>query len=134
MGMDEKRRQVPGAELFVSESIMEALADLGDGAYDAEESNSGLVLGERFSDPLGTWARVTHISGDEDADGVIGWYRTSEQDGVEMSPADVKKHISLFGKGRAYAIMIDPQKSSLSFFTVEDGEPVKVRAVIVESN
>jgi hypothetical protein len=132
--MEDRKRQVPGAELFVSESIMEAFADLGDGAYDTETSNSGFVLGERFTDPRGTWATITHISGDEDSDKLIGWYRTSEQNGTEMSAADVKKHISLFGKERAYAIMIDPQQSSLSFFTVEDGEPVKVRAVVTESS
>jgi hypothetical protein len=131
--MEDRKRYVPGAELFVSETIMEGLADLGDGAYDTETPATGLVLGKRFSDSLGTWAEITSISGDEQADDLIGWFRTSEGGGVAMSPADVKKHISLFGKQRAYAIMIDPQQSSLAFYTVEDGEPVSVRAVVVES-
>ncbi len=132
--MEDRNRYVPGAELFVSESIMEGLADLGDGAYDSETPASGLIFGKRYSDPRGIWVEVTRISGDADSGDVIGWFRTSEQDGVAMSAADVKKHVSLFGKERAYAIMIDPQKSSLAFFTVEDGEPVVVRAVVVENS
>ena len=130
--METKTRYAPGAELFVPESLMEGFADLGDGAYDSESSSSGFILGTRFSDTRGVWTELTGISGDESLTGAVGWFRTSEGNGLEMSAADVRRHRELFGKERAYAVMMDPSASSLVFYTVEDDVPVRVRAMVME--
>lgn len=132
--MDEKMRPAPGAELFAAESFMEALANIGDSAYDSEKRHSGTVLGRRYSDVRGTWAEALALSFDDDPEDVIGWFRTSEVAGTAMSEEDVREHRSRFGKSRAYAVMIDPSQSSLAFYTVEDGEPVIVRVLVVEGN
>jgi len=132
--MDEKTRPAPGAEMFAAESFMEALANVGDSAYDSEKGLSGTILGRRFSVIRGTWAEALALSFDDDPEDVIGWFRTSESAGVRMSEEDVKKHKSMFGKDRAYAVMVDPSQSSLAFYTVEDGVPVSVRVLVVEGN
>ena len=129
----EKTRPAVGAELFVSETLVNVIADLGDGAYDSESPATGMVTGQRFSDRLGTWATALALSYDENAEDVVGWFRTSESNGLEMSDADVRRHVSLFGRVRSYAFMVDPSQSSFSIFTVEDGVPVKVRALVSEN-
>ena len=130
----EKTRPAAGAELFVAETLVEVLADLGDGAYDSETPVSGMVTGQRFTDVRGTWATALNLTYENDVEDAVGWFRTSESNGQEMSDDDVKRHKSLFGKDRAYAFMVDPAQSSFAIFTVEDGVPVKVRALISESS
>jgi len=132
--MSERTRPAAGAELFLAESLVDVIADLGDGAYDSETPVSGFVLGTRNTDRIGTWCEALALSYDEDDGDIIGWFRTSENEGLSMSDADVKRHRSLFGKTRAYAVMVDPSQSSFAIYTVEDGEPVKVRAMVSEGN
>lgn len=127
-----RMRPAAGAELFVSDIIMDVLADIGDGAYDSEVPASGTVLGCRYTDIRGTWAEATELSFDRDAENAIGWYRTSERDGAVMGERDVKEHVSRFGKTRAYAFMIDPSQSAFAIYTVEDGVAVKVRVLVTE--
>ena len=132
MDMEERIRYAAGAELFVPERLMDAFADLGDGAYDSESPTSGMILGRRYSDTRGTWTEMESISGDQASDDAVGWFRTSEDGGLDMSPADIRRHEDIFGSVRAYAVMIDPSQSSLAFYTVEDGVPVKVRVMVME--
>ncbi len=132
--MTERTRPAPGAELFVAESVVEAIADLGDGAYDSESPVSGFILGTRNTDRIGSWCEALALSYDEDDEDIVGWFRTSESDGLSMSDSDLKRHASLFGKTRSYAVMVDPSQSSFSIYTVEDGVPVKVRALMSEGN
>ena len=129
----EKTRPALGAELFIAETLVDVLADLGDGAYDSEVPSSGMITGQRFTDMRGTWTVASSLSYEEDDENAVGWFRTSESNGVEMTADDVKRHVSLFGKSRAYAFMIDPSQSSFAIFTVEDGVAVKVRALVSEN-
>lgn len=126
------RRQA-NAELFLAESAMAALADVGDDAYDSERNAEGVMLGRFLQDARGTYAEaVTLVPGTSSSEGAVGWYRSSERDGVQMTDADLKKHLSLFGKRRAYAVMISPAESSLAIYAVEDGVPVRIPAAILD--
>lgn len=131
--MEERKRPAPGAELFIGEAEMHILAELGDSAFDSESDDSGLLTGRVFHDILGPWATVTGFSRDwSDADDATGWFRTSERYGTEMSGDDIARHTELFGDRTAFAVMIDPPNSQMAMYKIEDGEPVKVGAAILE--
>lgn len=125
-------RPIPGAELFLSESLMNAFAEIGDEAYDVAKAVCGSIVGSRHEDGRGTWTEAVGLSYELPLEDAVGWFRSREGGGIEMSEDDVRKHVSLFGKERAYAVMIDPSMSSLAIFTVEDGVPVKPRAAVME--
>ena len=106
--MDLSDRPISGAELFINESLMNALADIGDDAFDGEREICGSIIGARYEDNRGVWTQATGLSLEIPLEDAVGWFRSREGDGTSMSDDDVRRHVSMFGRGRAYAVMIDP--------------------------
>lgn len=132
VSLTEKTRSAPGAELFIDGSVASEIANTADDAYFDETDTEGLLIGSMFVDRRGTYGTVKGISADVgDTSSAVGWFRSSE-DGCAMSQKDISRHMRLFGKGKAYAIMVDAGQSSMAMYTVEDGVAVKVSAVMTE--
>ena len=78
--------------------------------------------------PKGSSPVCSTMSGIHEA---IGWFRTSP-DGTSMSQRDIARHVGLFGRDKAFAIMVDNVASSFAIYAVEDGIPRKVQAAVLE--
>lgn len=127
-----ERTRISKAELFVTDMMFDMIADLSDDAYYRETDAEGLIAGLFYRDVLGVYGvasgLIPAMSGIHEA---IGWFRTSP-DGTSMSQRDIARHVGLFGRDKAFAIMVDNVASSFAIYAVEDGIPRKVQAAVLE--
>ncbi|MDD3233594.1 MAG: hypothetical protein PHT00_05470, partial [Candidatus Methanomethylophilus sp.] len=59
MVVEERPRTVPSAEVFLAESVMNGLADLGDRAFAEGRNQEGVLLGTFYHDGRGFYAVIT---------------------------------------------------------------------------
>ena len=120
-----ERTRISKAELFVTDMMFDMIADLSDDAYYRETDAEGLIAGLFYRDVLGVYGvasgLIPAMSGIHEA---IGWFRTSQR--------DIARHVGLFGRDKAFAIMVDNVASSFAIYAVEDGIPRKVQAAVLE--
>lgn len=127
-----ERIRISKAELFVTEILFDRIADLSDDAYYEGRDTEGLMLGHLFRDALGVYGMAIGIdAGMDGTDGAIGWFRTSS-DGTAMTRRDVERHGTIFGTGKAFAVMVDATTSSFAIYSVEDGVPRRIQAAVME--
>lgn len=125
----EERTRLTKAELFVTEALFDAVADLSDDAYCDGRDAEGMIAGKFFCDGGGLYAIAAGIC--PGTDGAVGWFRASAG-GVEMTAEDIARHCELFGTDKAFAIMVDIEELSLAIYAVENGTARRITPAILE--
>ncbi len=125
----EERARLTGAELFVTEALFDAVADLSDDAYCGGRDAEGMIAGKFFRDGRGLYAVAAGIC--TGTDGAVGWFRASAG-GVGMTAEDIARHCELFGTDKAFAIMVDSRESSFAVYAVENGAARRINPAVLE--
>lgn len=151
-----RKRTVKKADLFVSESALGNMLNHADEGFAEGKEVMGFVLGEVYRDDGGEYAvaegtatseldstetsvrfdpegfEELFASMDETGGSIVGWYHSHPGFGCYMSETDIETHVSMFGNGTGFAIVIDPSDGTFMAFRTEDGEQKDACMIICE--
>ncbi|MDD4669108.1 MAG: hypothetical protein PHE95_04675 [Candidatus Methanomethylophilus sp.] len=121
MVVEERPRTVPSAEVFLAESVMDGLADLGDRAFAEGRNQEGVLLGTFYHDGRGFYAVITDFRSGSDPVGAVGRYRAEPRSGCAPAAADLLTQEKLFGQTKSYLMVLTGSDSSFIVIKAEDG-------------
>ena len=152
-----RNRGVPGAELFMGESVISKMAFHADLGYGDNKEVMGLLMGKVYVDGEGEYAVAegTATSGlvatdtsvrfdpkaledlfssmnENKCRTVVGWYHSHPGFGCYMSDTDMKTHKNIFGEKTGFSAVLDPSEQTMSVFVNDDGSFRKARMVVSE--
>lgn len=151
-----RTRPVKGVSLYISESVMESMADHADRGYVENKEVMGLLIGHVLKDADGVYVKVIEsATSDLDADevsvrfkkeaieglfesmdrcigdAVVGWYHSHLGIGCYLSDVDIRTHTGIFGNEAGFAIVIDPSDSAIATFSCGKDGSQKVPMIIM---
>jgi len=152
-----RNRLVVHSSLFVSENAMVRMTDHADEGFMDNKEIMGLMMGSVYRDEYGEYAVVEDVATsvldsneigvrfDRDhleqlfdsmdscrGECVVGWYHSHLGIGCYLSDIDIRTHEGIFGKDTGFAIVIDPSVSTIVPFICSDGNPEKIRMIVME--
>lgn len=151
-----RKRIVREADFFVSETAVGKMVNHADAGFVDGKEVLGLILGEVYRDEYGEYAVADGVatsklnstetsvkfdpegfeelfaSMDETGGSIVGWYHSHPGFGCYMSQTDIETHVSMFGNGTGFAIVIDPSDGTFMAFATEDGMQKDVRMIVCE--
>lgn len=145
-------RDTPEVHLFVPNNIRESMIKHSLNGMNESKEVMGLLIGKLFQDDQGEYGVVTDVvSAPLVADEtyvkfnpefieelfetldqmeermIIGWYHSHPGYGCFLSQIDMATHISTFGDGKGFAIVIDPMDETVEVFTCADSQQVTLK-------
>lgn len=152
-----RKRKVPGAELFMAESVISKMAFHADLGFADNEEVMGLLMGDVYVDGEGEYAVAdgtatsglvatgTSVRFDPDAledlfssldenrsKTVVGWYHSHPDLGCYLSEKDMRTHSGIFGEKTRFSVVMDPSDQTMMVFVKEDGVFRKANMVVSE--
>ncbi len=145
-------RNIPEVHLFVPRNIMDSMINHSRNGMDESKEVMGLLIGKLFQDDQGeygvvadvvsaplvadeTYVKFNHEFIEElfetldqmEERMIIGWYHSHPGYGCFLSQIDMATHISIFGDGKGFAIVVDPVDETVEVFTCVNSQQVTLK-------
>ncbi len=150
-------RCTPEVHLFIPRNIMVSMENHSLEGMSESKEVMGLLIGKLFQDDQGEYGMVTdvvsaplvadetyvkfnHESIEElfetldqmEERMIIGWYHSHPGYGCFLSQIDMATHLSIFGDGKGFAIVVDPMDGTVEVFTCVSSEQVSLKLELIE--